>query len=168
MVVTALVIALFTGGIAYETQTVLGVGEKPAEGIIVDGVRTFNITVEQWAFTPVALKVNPGENVTFYITSKDVWHGFSINELNINLTVPGGKTVQTQAVIPAGTKDQILTMYCSVFCGLGHPYIKGQIIVGNPRLLFGIGLGRMMPYAATLAMVVVFAVAVVIEGRRIK
>jgi len=165
---TALIIAIFTGVIVYGVQTVLGGNVKPDEGIVVDGVRTFNITEEQWAFQPAAFKVNPGEKVRFYVTSKDVWHGFAINELKINLTVPGGKTVQINAVVPEDATGQIYTMYCSVFCGIGHPYFKGQIIVGNPKLLFGIGLAKLMPYAATLTLVVIFAVAVVMERRRVK
>jgi len=110
--------------------------------------------------------VNPGEMVKFNIKSMDVWHGFAVNELGINLAIPGGKTVTSEVTIPADMKDGIYTMYCSVFCGLGHPYLKGQVIVGNPKLFLGVGIGRALPYFATMAMAIVFAAAVVMGGRK--
>lgn len=160
----ALIITLFTGGIAYGTQSVFGVNEKPSEGTVIDGIRTFNITVEQWAFHPAVIKVNPGEKIRFYVKSNDVFHGFAVNELKVNYSIPSDKTVQINTVVPAEAKDQIYSMYCSVFCGIGHPYFKGQIIVGNPNNL--IGFEKIMPYASTLVMVVIFAVALVMEKKR--
>ncbi len=165
IVITALILAIFTGGIAYGVQTMIGRGGKPAEGMMMGGVRMFDISVQEWSFNPAVIKVNPGEKVQFVVTSKDVWHGFAINELNINLTIPSEKTVTKDAVIPADVADGVYTMYCSVFCGLGHPYLKGQVIVGNPKLFLGVGLGRILPYMATLAMAAVFTVVILI-GRR--
>lgn len=168
IVTTALIIALFTGGIAYGVQTVIGDGGEPEEGVFVDGQRKFDITVQQWYFEPAVIKVNPGDNVSFNLTGKDVWHGFAINELGINLTIHGNETMTKEVVIPADLTEGSYTMYCSVFCGLGHPYLKGRIIVGEPKLFLGIGLGRALPYVATLAMAVIFAAVVVIGGRRVR
>lgn len=161
-----LVVVLFTAAIIFGTQLVLGGNASPDEGTIIDGVRTFNVTAEQWSFQPSSLKVYPGEKVRFYLTSRDVWHGFAVNELNINLTVTNKKTVQINTIIPADAKGGIYTMYCSVFCGIGHPYLKGQIIVGSPELLFGIGVGKLMPLAATLVMIVIFVIAIAMERRK--
>ena len=163
---TALLIALFTGGIAYGVQAMLGAGGEPAEGMDMDGVKTFEISVQEWYFSPAVIRVNPGEKVKFVVTSKDVWHGFAINEMGINLTIPSEKTVTKEVVIPADIADGVYTMYCSVFCGLGHPYLKGQVIIGNPKLLLGVGLGRILPYIATLAMAVIFTVTILIGRRR--
>ena len=160
IVTTALIIALFTGAIAYGVQTVIGDGGGPEEGVFVDGQRKFDITVQQWYFEPTVIKVNPGDNVSFNLTGKDVWHGFAINELGINLTIHGNETMTKEVVIPADLTEGS--------CGLGHPYLKGRIIVGEPKLFLGIGLGRALPYAATLAMAVIFAAVVVIGGRRVR
>lgn len=165
IVTTALILTLFTGGIAYGVQSMLGAGGKPAEGMMHGDVKMFDISVQEWYFNPAVIKVNPGDKVQFVVTSKDVWHGFAINELDVNLTIPSEKTVTKDVVIPADLADGVYTMYCSVFCGLGHPYLKGQVIVGNPKLLLGVGLGRIMPYLATLAMAAVFTVSILI-GRR--
>lgn len=167
IVTTALIIALFTGGIAYGVQAIIGGSGEPAEGVSVNGtVKEFVISVEEWSYEPAVIKVNPGDVVKFTVTSMDVWHGFAINELGINLAIPGGETVTSEVVIPADIDDGMYTMYCSVFCGLGHPYLKGKVIVGNPRLFLGVGMGRALPYIATMAMAVIFATVVVIGGRR--
>ena len=166
IVTTALIIALFTGGIAYGVQAIIGGGGEPAEGMMMGDVRVFDISVQEWYFSPAVIKVNPGEKVKFVVTSKDVWHGFAINELDINLTIPSEKSVTKEVVIPADIADGVYTMYCSVFCGLGHPYLKGQVIIGIPKLFLGVGLGRILPYIATLAMAAIFTVTILIGRRR--
>ena len=166
IVTTALILALFTGGIAYGVQTMIGSGGKPAEGMMMGDVKTFDISVQEWSYNPAVIKVNPGDKVQFVVTTKDVWHGFAINELNINLTIPSEKTVTKEVVVPTDLADGVYTMYCSVFCGLGHPYLKGKVIVGSPKLFLGVGLGRILPYMATLAMAVIFTVTILIGRRR--
>ena len=168
IVTTALIIALFTGGIAYGVQTMIGVGGKPAEGMMHGDVKMFEISVQEWSFEPAVIKVNPGDKVQFIVTSKDVWHGFAINELNINLTIPSEETVTKEGVIPTDVADGVYTMYCSVFCGLGHPYLKGQVIVGTPKLFLGVGWGKILPYLATLAMAAVFTLAILVGRRKIR
>jgi heme/copper-type cytochrome/quinol oxidase subunit 2 len=168
IVATVLLALLLTVLIAFGVQTVIGTNAKPAEGTMVDGVRTFNITVQQWSYKPAVIKVNPGDKVRFNITSLDMWHGFAINELNVNLTIPGEKTVTKDVDISSNMSPGVYTMYCSVFCGLGHPYLKGKMIVGNPKLFLGIGVDRAMPYLATIGMVSVFAAAIIIERKRVR
>ena len=163
---TLAIVAGFTGLIAFGVQTIIGGNEKPAEGTLVNGVRTFNITVKEWEYDPPVLKVNPGETVRFIITSKDVWHGFAVNELNLNLTIPSEKTVGKDVVIPADAANKVYTSYCSVFCGLGHPYLKGKIIVGNPKLFLGIGVGKTLPYAATVVLAGIFTAVLVVGYRK--
>ncbi len=165
IITTVLIISVFTGLIAFGVQTIIGANDKAVEGTVVDGVRTFNITVKEWEYEPAVIKVNPGEKVRFVVTSQDVWHGFAVNELNVNLTVPTEKTVTKEVTIPADAADKVYTMYCSVFCGLGHPYLKGKVIIGEPKLFLGIGVGKTLPYIATLAMAGILT-AVILIGKR--
>lgn len=158
----ALVTVFSTALIAWGTQTIIGGNEQPAEGNVTDGVRVFHVSVKEWEFEPAVMKVYPGEKVRFIVYSDDVWHGFAINELNVNLTVPSEKTVSTEVSIPAEASGKIYTSYCSVFCGLGHPYLKGKIIVGNPELFMGVGIGKTLPYAATLVMAGILTIVIVI------
>ena len=78
---TASIIALFTGSIAYGFQIVIGGSGEPVEGMLMDGVREFNVSVQQWFYDPAIVKVNPGDKVKFIVTNKDVYHGFAINHL---------------------------------------------------------------------------------------
>lgn len=164
--VTILIIAVFTGLTAFAVQTIIGGNEKPAEGTVIDGVRVFNISVKEWVYEPSVIKVNPGETVRFVVTSKDVWHGFAINELNINLTIPSEKTVTKEVTIPLNGADKVYTTYCSVFCGLGHPYLKGKVIIGEPKLFLGVGVGKTLPYVATFLMAGIFAVVILVAARK--
>lgn len=166
IVITVFIIAIFTGLTAFGVQTIIGGNEKPAEGTVVDGVRTFNISVKEWVFEPAVIKVSPGETVRFVVTSQDVWHGFAINELDINLTIPSEKTVTKEVTIPSNAADKVFTSYCSVFCGLGHPYLKGKVIIGEPELFLGIGVGKTLPYVATVVMAGILAAVFVIAARR--
>ncbi len=159
--ITAFIITLFTGGIAYGVQNVIGGGEEE-EGVLVDGVREFTIKAPQWNFNPGIIKVNPGETVRFIVTSVDITHGFAINELGVNLPLSPGVAVAREVVIPPDIAEGTYTMYCSVFCGIGHPYMKGSVIVGTP----GGGIGKVLPYIATTVMAGMFAVFIIIGRRR--
>ncbi len=158
--ITALIVILFTGGIAYAVQSVIGGGDEE-EGILVGGVREFRISASQWYFGPGSIKVNPGETIRFIVTSVDITHGFAINEMDVNLPLAPSGEIAHEVVVPADIPEGTYTMYCSIFCGIGHPYMKGSIIVGTP----GVGLGKILPYAAILVMGGIFAAFIVI-GRR--
>ena len=160
--VTIVISILFTGGIAYGVQSVVGGGGEPVEGDLVDGVRQFEISAEQWSYFPAALKVNLGDRVSFIVTSTDIMHGFSINELGVNLALNPEAGVVREVVIPLDMPEGTYTMYCSIFCGIGHPYMKGSIIIGEP----GFEMGKLLPYIATLIMIGMFAAFIVIGRRR--
>ena len=170
--ITVLIITLFTGGIAYGVQSLIG-GEA-AEGVMNGLWKEFRITAQQWYYEPAIIKVNPydyikvtpGDRVRFILTSKDLTHGFAINELGINLSLSPGAAVIYEVVIPQDMADGTYTMYCRIFCGIGHPYLKGKLIVGAPTLFFGIVIGKTLPYIATSVMAGMFAAFIVIGRRR--
>ncbi len=171
--ITVLITTLFTGGIAYGTQGLIG-GE--AEEGVENGIwKDFKITVQQWYYDPSIIKVNPydainvrpGDRVRFILSSRDMTHGFAINEMGVNLAVPPGAAVIHEISIPHDMAEGTYTMYCSIFCGIGHPYLKGKIIVGAPTMfLFGIDIGKTLPYIATSVMASMFATFIIIGRRR--
>ena len=160
IIITALYVAISTGVIAYGVQGMMET--EPDEGILVDGVREFRISAQQWNFGPGLLKANPGETIKFIVTSGDITHGFAVNELGVNLSLSQTSTVTHEVIIPPDIPEGTYTLYCSIFCGIGHPYMKGGIIVGEP----GVGLGKILPYSATLVMVGIFGAFVIVGGRR--
>lgn len=152
---------LFTAVIAYGVQSVVASGGPPVEGELVDGVRHFELSAKQWGYTPALLKMNPGDIVSFNVTSQDIMHGFAINELGVNLALTPKVGIIRQVVIPPDIPQGTYHMYCSIFCGVGHPFMKGTILIGEP----GFEIGKFLPYFATLVMAGMFA-AFVIIGRR--
>ncbi|MDP6647534.1 MAG: hypothetical protein QGG15_00190 [Dehalococcoidales bacterium] len=159
---TVLISVLFTSGIAYGVQNVVGGGGPPDEGVLVDGVKEFEIKAEQWVYHPAALKVDPGDRIRFVVTSQDIMHGFSINELGVNLALNPDVGIVREVMIPVDMPEGTYTMYCSIFCGIGHPYMKGIILIGEPSF----EIGKVLPYVATVIMAGMFAIFVVIGGRR--
>lgn len=152
---------LFTAVIAYGVQSVIGSVGPPVEGEMVNGVRHFELSAKQWGYTPALLKIDPGDVVSFNVTSQDIMHGFAINELGVNLALMPKVGIVRQVVIPPDIPEGTYTMYCSIFCGVGHPFMKGSILIGEP----GFELGKVLPYFATMVMAGMFAAFVVI-GRR--
>ncbi len=159
--ISAFIIILFTGGIAYGVQSSIGTAEV-VEGVLVDGVREFEISAQQWFYGPGILKADPGDTLRFIVRSQDIRHGFAINELEVNLSLSATAAVKREVVIPPDIPEGTYTMYCSIFCGIGHPYMKGSIIIGEP----GFEMGKLLPYIATSIMVGMFATFVVIGRRR--
>ncbi|MEZ4867454.1 MAG: cytochrome c oxidase subunit II [Caldilineaceae bacterium] len=92
------------------------------------------MTAQVWSFTPSEIRIPVGSEVTFYVTARDVQHGFKIAETNINMMVlPGQVSTLTAHFKKAGT----YTLLCHEYCGAGGPTIGhhtmfAQIIVEDP------------------------------------
>jgi len=84
------------------------------------------ILSQTWQFKPRELSVPVGSKVTFYVTSKDVQHGFKIESTNVNAQiVPGHVTKMSVTFNKAGTFNFI----CHEYCGTGHAAMFGIITV---------------------------------------
>ena len=79
--------------------------------------RTIDITVKRFSYDPGEITLKKGEPVVLVLKSVDVAHGLRIRELNVNIKVKAGGTVEVQFT-PEKTGDFIGR--CSVFCGRGH------------------------------------------------
>jgi cytochrome c oxidase subunit 2 len=84
------------------------------------------ILAQVWAFLPNRITVPEGSSITFYVTSKDVQHGFIIADTNINMMIiPGQVSTLTATFDKAGEYNFI----CNEYCGVGHQTMFGTIIV---------------------------------------
>lgn len=113
--------------VAYGLAGVIPAGD----GVTRDGVRQVTIHGHTWGFSPNVIRVAPGDTVQFIVRSEDLHHGFSINELGLNLPLVPGRDMRSPAVkidLPEG----IYPIHCSVFCGIGHPSMKARLVVGAP------------------------------------
>ncbi|GAB4273624.1 MAG: ba3-type cytochrome C oxidase subunit II [Candidatus Promineifilaceae bacterium] len=84
------------------------------------------ILAQTWSFLPREIRVPVGSTVTFYVTSKDVQHGFILEKTNINMMVlPGHISKLTATFDEPGTYNFV----CDEYCGVGHHTMYGQLIV---------------------------------------
>lgn len=84
------------------------------------------VVAQVWAFNPNPITVPAGSEVTFFVTSRDIQHGFKVMDTNINMMVLPGQisTLKTRFDTP-GTHNLI----CHEYCGVNHHIMFGQIVV---------------------------------------
>jgi cytochrome c oxidase subunit 2 len=83
-----------------------------------------------WSFEPSVINIPPGTEVDFYVTSKDVVHGFNIAERNVNMmAVYGGISKTTVTFKEPG----VYKITCHEYCGTGHQNMQAEVIVDYPN-----------------------------------
>jgi len=81
---------------------------------------------KMWAFMPEDLTFPEGSTIDLYLTSDDVVHGFNIVKKGVNLmAVPGAITKTSVTFEDAG----VYRVVCHEYCGAGHQYMMGKIII---------------------------------------
>ncbi|MGH9354939.1 MAG: cupredoxin domain-containing protein [Terriglobia bacterium] len=88
--------------------------------------RIINMTAKRYQFDPQVITVNQGERVRLNITALDRDHGIQIKGYDINKKLKKGVPATIEFTADkAGT----FPFRCSVWCGLGHGRMKGELIV---------------------------------------
>jgi cytochrome c oxidase subunit 2 len=85
---------------------------------------------QMWNFQPTEIYLPVGAEVDFYLTTKDVVHGFHINEKNINMMAVYGGINKTTAKF---NEPGVFPIVCHEYCGSGHQHMKAEVIVNYPR-----------------------------------
>lgn len=79
-----------------------------------------------FSFDPATITVPAGARVTFYVTSTDVEHGFSIPATGVNTMVtPGWVSTVSHTFAERGT----FLLVCNEYCGLGHHTMAAKVVV---------------------------------------
>jgi heme/copper-type cytochrome/quinol oxidase subunit 2 len=88
---------------------------------------------QSWVFdagpeagNPPVLRFPRRSQVTFYVTSQDVMHGFQIENHTINLELVPGQVARATVNFNRPGKYHII---CNHYCGAGHHVMYGTIIV---------------------------------------
>ncbi len=87
-------------------------------GVFQTGPEAFDVVIvaEAWAYTPNAIQVPAGAEVTFKV-SVDVIHGLMIPNTPVNaMLIPGHVTEVTYEFDEPGEHNIV----CHEFCGIGH------------------------------------------------
>lgn len=88
-------------------------------------VREFNMSAQNWSFSPSTITVNEGDTVIIHISGEGN-HGFKLAAFGVNETVSSGGTTTVKFV---ATQKGTFTFSCSVPCGSGHADMSGTLIV---------------------------------------
>lgn len=91
--------------------------------------RVFAIA-SMWQFQPSTITVPVGSEVDFFLSSKDVVHGFNISQKNVNMMAVYGSVNKTTVKFDKPGKYYIT---CHEYCGVGHQFMQGEIIVSERK-----------------------------------
>ncbi|MFL5787444.1 MAG: cytochrome c oxidase subunit II [Flavisolibacter sp.] len=83
---------------------------------------------QMWQFQPSQISIPAGSEVDFFLTSKDVIHGFNIYEKNVNLMAVFGNINKTTVKFE---KPGVYKITCHEYCGIGHQNMQAEVIVNN-------------------------------------
>lgn len=84
------------------------------------------VVARQFSFAPDPIVVPANSKVTFYVTSRDVIHGFEIVGTNANAMVIPGE-VSKVTVKPDEPREY--GIICNEYCGSAHHYMQGKLVV---------------------------------------
>jgi cytochrome c oxidase subunit 2 len=100
--------------------------DHPGLHKVADGVYEAYYVARVFAFSPSSIEVPAGSRVTFYVTSADVEHGFSIPETGVNANVtPGWVSSVAHTFKTPGT----FLLVCNEYCGSGHQTMAAKVVV---------------------------------------
>lgn len=100
--------------------------DKPGLRKVADGQYEAYYVARIFSFTPAQIDVPAGSRVTFYVTSADVEHGFSIPETGVNTMVTPG---WVSTVSHTFTKPGTYLLVCNEYCGAGHQLMSAKVEV---------------------------------------
>ena len=92
-----------------------------------DSIRTVDVALSRYAFSPERIEVRVGEPVRLHIFSTDGTHGFQVKALGLNVRIPAHATAVTVDLTPREAGSYRIS--CSEFCGSGHSRMQAWLIV---------------------------------------
>ena len=102
---------------------------QPLEGIPPNApAKTIEMTAEKYDFTPPEIRIKAGTLVKLVISSNDRKHGIEIKRYGIKQEIPAKEEGAVTVEFYAREKGEY-KFKCSEFCGLGHLWMGGRIIV---------------------------------------
>lgn len=102
---------------------------EPGLREVYEGRYEVYMVLGNWTFTPNEIEVPVGSEVTFFLASADVTHGFKVFDTNVNIMViPGQVSEVTHTFKEAGDYQ----FYCHEYCGAPHHTMTGVVhVVGD-------------------------------------
>ncbi len=105
--------------------------EKAEQGGVVEvapGIYEVYIIGRQFVWIPSEIVLKDPREVTFYVVAEDVIHGFEIAGTNVNFMIFPGYVAKFTWYPPSDMSGEFL-MVCNEYCGVGHQFMKGVLII---------------------------------------
>jgi cytochrome c oxidase subunit 2 len=114
------------GRVDPNTVTTTAPFSTPGVRPIGPGQYEAHMVAQVWSFAPAEIRVPAGSTVHFWITSKDVVHGFFIPSANVNVMVLPGQIAHAEARFD---RPGEYPMICHEYCGIAHHLMAGRVVV---------------------------------------
>lgn len=85
-----------------------------------------HVVARMWSFEPNVIRIPAGSTVDFYLISRDITHGFYIDNTNVNLMAVPNVVNYSQARFRKPGRHNIM---CHEYCGTAHHQMHGVIEV---------------------------------------
>jgi cytochrome c oxidase subunit 2 len=82
-----------------------------------------------FAFQPSDVRVPVGAEVEFYLTARDVIHGYQIERTNVNVELIPGEVARLHYTFD---EPGVYRVTCNEYCGIGHHTMLGSVTVVPP------------------------------------
>ncbi len=109
------------------------VWDKENTGVTRTGTSVVaKVTAIRSRFTPDRIDAQVGDTLTVHVTNieqtRDMIHGFAVNEHNMNVVIDPGETKTFKIKL---TKSGVYPFYCTNFCSALHQEMQGYLVVRN-------------------------------------
>jgi cytochrome c oxidase subunit 2 len=81
---------------------------------------------QAFAFQPSDVRVPVGADVEFYLTARDVIHGYQIERTNVNVELIPGEVARLHYTFK---EPGVYRVTCNEYCGIGHHTMLGTVTV---------------------------------------
>jgi len=97
-------------------------------GVVETAPNKYRVSVvaQTFSFNPSEITLPVDSEIEFYVTSKDVLHGFQIRSTNTNMEVIPGEVAYSSYTFK---KPGEYWVVCNEYCGIGHQNMLGKINV---------------------------------------
>ena len=92
-----------------------------------DPIRTIDVALSRFAFSPERIEVHVGEKVRLNVVSTDGTHGFQVKALGLKVRVPKRDAAVTVDLTPREAGQYRIS--CSEYCGIGHNRMQAWLVV---------------------------------------
>lgn len=85
-----------------------------------------SVVAQAYSFNPPEIRLPAGAATTFYMTSRDVLHGFQIEDTNVNVELIPGELSTFQYTFDRPGEYRVA---CNEYCGVGHHNMITKLVV---------------------------------------